>query len=528
MLQANTGRYSSLEAGSDGRLHLAYYDYDYARRDLRYAVRSASGQWSFETVDTQGDVGWSASLELDSGGIPHIAYAEYWPNFKLKYAVRRGPNDWVIETVDSEPGRGFYAYLALDSAGNPHIAYTGNKEWDLRHAWKHPQLGWQFETIESAGDVGFYCAIVLDSADRCRISYYDRTNGRLKFAWQQPGGGWSIDVVDSSPEAGLDTSLVLDDQEHPHIAYWDKGIDGVKYARHDGSQWHVETVETGDFCGTEPSIRWAQAPRMSYAGTVGVRYAEKVAGHWRYYQLDRSGSKCSDTSLALEGAGHPRVTYLNLADGALYYVEGVDSQLPGAPTPQPVSTIAAARSKPDGTWVSLGGQVVSASGNVSGCYIEDPDRVAGICLVAPEYATMPVEGQQLQVVGVIETRAGPERLIRVTDWTATGVPGVPGPLGLTLKGLETLVPTYPLTTLGLLVRVAGRVVTTGAGYVVLDDGSAAPGEEGLRVRVGEGWSGPGVGQFAAVTGVISIETIGGNPTAVLLPRRSGDIQVIPD
>jgi len=325
LLQADGGRYSSLEAGPDGTLHLAFYEY--VNKDLRYGIRSAAGEWTFETVDTTGDVGWFASLELDQDGVPRIAYCEF-DDFKLKYAVRRGEDDWAVETVDSHPGRGWYSSLALDSAGNPHIAYSGNRQWDLMHAWCAPGAGWQFETIDSAGDVGQYCALVLDESDLGRISYFDKSDRRMKFAWQQPGGAWTTEVVDDSGDAGLDTVLALDGDGHPHVAYWDRGSDALKYAWHDGADWRTEIVEAGADCGYEASIVWADGPHISYEGTLGVRYARKVAGVWRIDQVDHSGDKCGDTALALEGEGDPRIAYLNLGDGGLYYAEGAAVPLP--------------------------------------------------------------------------------------------------------------------------------------------------------------------------------------------------------
>jgi len=332
MLQNDAGRYSSLEAGSDGTLHLAFHDY--TNGDLRYGVRSISGDWSFETVDTEGDTGWFASLELDASGMPHIAYCEFY-DYRLKYAVRQGDNDWTVETVDSDPGRGWYSSLALDSSGNPHIAYSGNQEWDLRQAHYEPGIGWQFQTIDSAGDVGLYCALVLDSADRGHISYFDNDNLALKFAWQQTDGTWSTEFVDESGDAGIDTTIDLDDQGFPHVAYWDRGNDALKYSWHDGVNWHVETIEAGTDCGYEASIVWDSGPRISYEGTLGARYVERVGGVWDFYQVDHSGATCGDTALALVD-GQPRMTYLNLGDGSLYYAEGV------VPEPNSLLMIAAA------------------------------------------------------------------------------------------------------------------------------------------------------------------------------------------
>jgi len=534
VLQSIGGRYSSLEAGPGGTLHLAFLDY--ADGDLRYAVRSAGGAWTFETVDTEGDTGWFASLELDQAGVPHIAYCEFY-DYKLKYAVRRGPNDWAIEVVDSADGRGWYSSLALDSEDNPHITYTGNhlNEWDLLHAWKDPVSGWQFEIIDSGDEidsgneqVGLYCALALNSSDLGRVSYFDASNTRLKFAWQKPGGDWQIDIVDDSGDAGIDTVITLDDQEHPHIAYWDRGNDASKYAWHDGSTWHVEIVELTPDGGYEAGIVWANGPHISYEGTRGIRYAEKIAGCWRIYRVDRSGNKCGDTALVLEGAGHPRITYFNLGNGSLYYAEGTDSGLPGAPAPEPLFTIADVRARPDGSWVSIGGQVLSASGPVSGNYMESPDRSAGICIDLPKYCIMPAEGDELQIVGVVETKAGPERVIRVCDWTATGTPGVPDPLFMRVKDLKALTSTAPLSSLGLLTTAAGRVIAVEQDHLVLDDGSPPTTELGIRVMLGAGWLTPQIDEFAAVTGIMSIQEVGSEFKPALLPRRSEDIAIIPN
>jgi len=317
VLEADTGRYSSLEAGPEGTLHLAFYDYQ--QQDLRYAVRSAAGDWTFETVDSPGDVGWFASLELDADGVPHIAYCEFY-DYKLKYAVRNGPDDWAIEVVDSEPGRGWYSSLALDSAGNPHIAYSGNREWDLRYTRYVPGSGWQFDVVDSAGDVGLYCALALDSSNLAQVSYFDQTNKSLKFARRQANGQWTTELVDGSGDVGIDITLALDDLERPHVAYWDRGNDALKYAHHDGAAWHDETVEAGTDCGYEASIRWLDGPRISYEGSPGVRYAEKTGDDWEIYQVDQTGLKCGDTALAFEG-DDPRITYLNLGNGDLYYAE---------------------------------------------------------------------------------------------------------------------------------------------------------------------------------------------------------------
>jgi hypothetical protein len=53
----------------------------------------ASGGWIIQTVDSEGQLGYSTSIALDSSNHPHISYQDY-TNKDLKYA-RRTPGEKV-------------------------------------------------------------------------------------------------------------------------------------------------------------------------------------------------------------------------------------------------------------------------------------------------------------------------------------------------------------------------------------------------------------------------------------------------
>ncbi len=92
------------------------------------ALTKATPTWSIQNVDSAGDVGYWASLALDSSGNPHISYF-YIPlgggDGNLKYARWTG-SAWDIQTVESGAAGIMYSSLALDSGGNPHISYYGS------------------------------------------------------------------------------------------------------------------------------------------------------------------------------------------------------------------------------------------------------------------------------------------------------------------------------------------------------------------------------------------------------------------
>ncbi|MCK4593614.1 carboxypeptidase regulatory-like domain-containing protein, partial [bacterium] len=95
-------------------------------------VTFAADEWHIETVDSEGYVGSSTSIALDSGGHPHISYEDY-TNYDLKYARFDG-SSWHIETVDSVGRVGQFTSIVLDTGGHPHISYYDNTNYDLKYA----------------------------------------------------------------------------------------------------------------------------------------------------------------------------------------------------------------------------------------------------------------------------------------------------------------------------------------------------------------------------------------------------------
>ena len=176
----DVGVFGSIALDSGDSPHISYFDL--TNVDLKYA-RWTGATWSIETVDSNGYVGWYTSLALDSGDHPHISYHDYanaTTKNDLKYARWTG-SEWSIETVDSNGDVGWYTSLALDSGDHPHISYYNYTNDDLKYA-RWTGSAWIIETVDSDGDVGQFTSIALDSGDSPHISYYDDTKWDLKYA----------------------------------------------------------------------------------------------------------------------------------------------------------------------------------------------------------------------------------------------------------------------------------------------------------------------------------------------------------
>jgi hypothetical protein len=82
----------------------------------------------------------------------------------------------------------------------------------------------------------------LDPAGRPRIAY---GGDHLYYAWHD-GTTWHLETVDDAPGVGAYASLALDGGGYPHISYFDDDNDDLKYAYRDDSGWHKAKVDDAD------------------------------------------------------------------------------------------------------------------------------------------------------------------------------------------------------------------------------------------------------------------------------------------
>ena len=213
---SGAGRHASLALDLSGQPRIAYFVG--GSGGLWYAQPSTSGNcgpgntWGCYAISPPGDAGQYASLGLDNGNLPNIAYYDA-TNGKLMYAVWVGiggncglSDSWQcdeIATMGTLP-RTRDVSLAVDKAGLPIIAYS----WyygtpystrgfgrarpaaalGLQSGNCGPQDLWQCEGIQRGFSTGDYSAIAVHPSGLATIAYsYANTvfDSELRVAYQR-------------------------------------------------------------------------------------------------------------------------------------------------------------------------------------------------------------------------------------------------------------------------------------------------------------------------------------------------------
>ncbi|MCA9935466.1 MAG: hypothetical protein H6662_16875 [Ardenticatenaceae bacterium] len=133
--------------------------------------------------------------------------------------------------------------------------------------------------------------------------------------------GWKFSIVEDAKYFPYRTSpdIQYDGLSRPHIAY---GGDKLYHAWHDGTVWHVETVDDSPGVGywAVLQINEANQPIIVYTDySVNLKLAWWTGSEWRRYSVG-SAAWQSRPALAVDSQGYPHVAYRNYPDFDLTYV----------------------------------------------------------------------------------------------------------------------------------------------------------------------------------------------------------------
>lgn len=312
---------ASLALDSGGTPHLAYLNA--TNTALLYATKTGHG-WEAQTVAAVSPghtIYYDTALSLDHEDQPHLSYSDQGV---LKYASWDG-GGWQIETVDDSGWMEMYISLALDGSDSPHLSYYHHisdvQGGRLKYAHR-TSTGWETETADDSGWCGEFNSIAVDGAGQPYISYLDYDHKQIKVA-HRAGSPWEIAVVDDAQWWGGFTSIALDGAGHPHVSYTATGNE-ARYAAWDGTAWETWPID-GPVWYTALALDAHESPQVAYyqCSERGLELAQWVGDGWEKQKVADVGQVGRYVSLALDAQNNAHMSYTDYGHGTLKYVEWV-------------------------------------------------------------------------------------------------------------------------------------------------------------------------------------------------------------
>lgn len=353
-------------------------------------------------------------------------------------------------------------------------------------------------------------------------------DNRVYVCWN--AGAAPFDLFRLNPATGAWTRVNLPPSLGPEYACNRllPGNDGFIYGittRAEGHIFRLDPAGDGihDYGSQFPAGSWGSSGKhvvgAAWAATGRLYWgsSQDSAGNAHMFYFDRAvpaGSNNGSVDNGMLPTDTRDIHSVAYGNGRVYLGVRQDDSTPRlwsfdvagtAPSP----SIAELWAMPNGSLVTLNTKIVTG-GFGDHFYIQEPDRTAGIRVAGSAPAAL---GSMVSVTGILQVVEG-ERQVNPTSVTVySGGNGVPEPLGWNVRaigggargGTPGLPGSFGLNNVGLLGRVAGRVVGLGSGsWFYLDDGSgtvAGEGFAGLRVLSAKQVR---VGELVVVTGISSV------------------------
>jgi hypothetical protein len=358
--------------------------------DLAAAVADAVGDLSFEWNVTQVGEGIKPAIDVDAAGVVHIAFLTEADHGGVFYG-NNASGDFEIETVSEG-----YFYgpldLALGPDGAPYIAYHDHQDSSFKQELGDEVVavlsdsGWELVTVEDAGHDGWDNSITVDDSGNWHTAAVDPSQfggeSGVEYA-TNAGGSISVVEVGSGPIVyEFATSIQLDPDNLPGVAYYDNNVQGLAYAKFDGSDWRVTIVDEDGDAGRYASLTFDNngAPHISYfvfdGATSGtVRHAWLDGGQWIIEDVDnlddvnrgQIGAR-KITALTFDDSGTAHIAYTDR--GRIVYGQRTENgratqevwatqeipQLTDGPLGQLIELAVDGEGKPHLTWFEVASQ----------------------------------------------------------------------------------------------------------------------------------------------------------------------------
>ncbi|MEL6671935.1 MAG: T9SS type A sorting domain-containing protein [Bacteroidota bacterium] len=199
------------------QIHVVYYDI--AQGHLAYAwSANAQGPWLKQVIDSTSQiVGIKPSLFMKDDGSLHLSYVDGW-NSQVKYAVRSATGIWSVETV-TEPFNYIPSYsdIAISDTGQLSLAFRDDNNNTIQLATREAAGNWTLEEVVGVSNeqVGAPLRMLFDTKHRPWVLYNSLDLlTEIKLVRKAESGSWTqVSVLNNAGFIGnvFDFHLIEDD-----------------------------------------------------------------------------------------------------------------------------------------------------------------------------------------------------------------------------------------------------------------------------------------------------------------------------
>ncbi|HEY1284316.1 MAG TPA: hypothetical protein VGE96_07535 [Steroidobacteraceae bacterium] len=197
---------------------------------------------------------------------------------------------------------------------------------------KPPRLTWATEIVDGQKDVGYSSHIAISGSD-LHVVYFDNWNSALKYA-KKTAAGWSVEQI--AKASGTAAGIAVDPAGNPHVSFVvaSGGTYTLRHAAKIGGQWTVSNVDqvAGLLIGESSIVVAANnSVHISYRYGTQLKYAVNPTGSgtWSSMVVDGGAPLNKVTgrwsSIALDPAGRPCISYFNVTDSDLMFAQWTGS-----------------------------------------------------------------------------------------------------------------------------------------------------------------------------------------------------------
>jgi len=257
----------AIQATTDGRIHMAWYDFQTYR--VLHGIQQG-GTWSTEVIASNALNVTTVAMARDADNHLHVLYN---PGGQVTYATNAS-GSWASEVIGNNGviyGSATTAAIAVAPSGKVHVGYYDYAARVLKYV-TNVSGSWVTETADGQADVGLHPAIALDGDGNPQLACYDVTNADLRHA-SRTAGGWSTRVLDSAGDVGVSVGMTADAAGHLHISYTDVTNRALKYATNASGAWQTYVIDSSTLVsGPSGSPPGYTAIAVDSAGRVHISY----------------------------------------------------------------------------------------------------------------------------------------------------------------------------------------------------------------------------------------------------------------